>query len=940
MKRYYGFWQNAVGLVCCYLVNISPVGAQIAGDTTLSTAVTSPDGLNYTILNGTPVGTNLFHSFSQFSVPTGGSAFFDNALEVENIIGRVTGGSLSNIDGLIRTNGTANLFLLNPSGIIFGANAQLNIGGSFIASTANGMRFADGTEFSATTASPPLLTLSVPIGLQYGTTAAGIQVQGSTLEISSGRSLALVGGDIAVVGGNLTAARGRIELGAVRGAGTVEITFANNQIQFTVPDAMARADISLTDDAVINTSGIGGGDIQLTGKQITLQDARVESTTLGSQPGGNLTVNATDSVKIVGNDDAGGMFTQGLFAETRGAGMGGNLSITTGELTVQGEARISAATFGAGQGGNLTVNATDSVELIGVDSPDFQLFTGILTDAESTGTAGDLMINTRRLIVREGAQVSAATFGEGAGGNLTVNATDSVELIGVSASDLLSSGLFTATQPEATGNAGNLEVNTRKLIVQDGAQIFAGTGGAGDGGNLTVNAADFVEVTGVSPIALFPSGLFTVVDATGTGNAGDLEVNTGRLTVQDGAQISAGTFGAGNGGNLTMNAADSVEVSGVSPNLFPSGLFSTADDFFVFDTGLAVGNAGDLTVNTRQLIVQDGGQIAASTFGNTGKGGNLLVNAVESVEVRGTGPEEAVGGSSGLLADATDGFNDSGTVTVNTEQLRVEDGARVAVSNQGSGNAGNLEVKAGSIFLDNQGTLTADTASGEGGNIKLELQNLLLMRRNSLISAEAGGTGNGGNIDMDTTFLVAFENSDIIANAFEGRGGNVQITAQGIVGIEFCLQNTPESCITVSSEFGEDGVVVINTPDVDPSKELVTLSEDVLDVSNLVAQGCGPGQGGNVGEFIVTGRGGLPPSPGDIMPSEVVLEDLGTELMPTRRNDTGRGIFPNSTPSSPAPIVEAQGWIRTPDGQIILTAQAGNVTPDDYWRSAVTCRVR
>ncbi|MEQ8998765.1 MAG: S-layer family protein [Coleofasciculus sp. B1-GNL1-01] len=940
MKRYYGFWQNAVGLVCCYLVNISPVGAQIAGDTTLSTAVTSPDGLNYTILNGTPVDTNLFHSFSQFSVPTGGSAFFDNALEVENIIGRVTGGSLSNIDGLIRTNGTANLFLLNPSGIIFGANAQLNIGGSFIASTANGMRFADGTEFTATTASPPLLTLSVPIGLQYGSTAAGIQVQGSTLEISSGRSLALVGGDIAVVGGNLTAARGRIELGAVRGAGTVEITFANNQIQFTVPDAMARADISLTDDAVINTSGIGGGDIQLTGKQITLQDARVESTTLGSQPGGNLTVNATDAVKIVGNDDAGGMFTQGLFAETRGAGTGGNLSITTGELTVQGEARISAATFGAGQGGNLTVNAADSVELIGVDSNDFQLFTGILTDTERTGAAGDLMINTRRLIVREGAQVSAATFGEGVGGNLTVNATESVELIGVSASDLLSSGLFTATQPEATGNAGNLEVNTRKLIVQDGAQIFAGTGGAGDGGNLTVNAADFIEVSGVSPIVLFPSGLFTVVEATGTGNAGDLEVNTGRLTVQDGGQISASTFGVGNGGNLTVNAADSVEVTGVSPDLFPSGLFSTADDFPLIETGLTVGNAGDLTVNTRQLIVQDGGQIAASTFGNTGEGGNLLVNAVESVDVRGTGPEGAIGGSSGLLADATDGFNDSGTVTVNTEQLRVEDDARVAVSNQGTGNAGNLEVKAGSIFLDNQGTLTAETASGEGGNIKLELQNLLLMRRNSLISAEAGGTGNGGNIDMDTTFLVAFENSDIIANAFEGRGGNVQITAQGIVGIEFCLQNTPESCITVSSEFGEDGVVVINTPDVDPSKELVTLSEDVLDVSNLVAQGCGAGQGGNLGEFIVTGRGGLPPSPGDIIPSEVVLEDLGTELMPTRRNDTSGGIFPNSTPSSPAPIVEAQGWIKMPDGQIILTAQAGNVTPDDSWHPAVTCQVR
>ncbi len=873
------FCWKAVGIVSCCLVSVSPVEAQqITGDGTLSTTVTSPDSLNFTINNGNRAGGNLFHSFSEFSVPTGGSAFFNNALDVENIIGRVTGGSVSNINGLIRTNGTANLFLLNPSGIIFGSDAQLNIGGSFLGSTASAVKFADGTEFSATTpSSPSLLTISVPIGLQYGTTAAALKVRRSTLSVQPGRTLALVGGDIALVGGNLTAPRGRVELGAVAGAGTVGLTVAGNQMQLSFPDGITRADVSLTNGAVVDASGSGGGDIQLVGRRITLQDSRVESTTLGPKPGGNLTVNA-DAVELVGND-AGGRFSSGLFAETRGAGAAGNLRITTGQLTVRGEARVSAATFGAGRGGNLSVNAAESVELIGIDPPDDDtlgtLFTGLLTDAEGTGAAGDLTIQTRRLIVRDGAQVSAATFGKGAGGNLTVNATESVELIGVSPSDLLPSGLFTTVEETGTGKAGNLEVNTGRLIVRDGAQISAGTRGAGDGGNLRVNASELVEATGES--GEYPSGLFSAVVETATGNAGDLTVNTRRLVVRDGAQISAGTFGVGDGGKLRVNASDSVELTGVSPTLgldAPSGLFSTADASFAA-RGLTVGNAGDLTVNTRQLIVRDGAKVEVATFGNTGK-------------------------------------------------------------------AGNLEVQARSVFVDNKGSLSAATQTGEGGNIKLQVQDLLLMRRNSQLSAEAGGTGNGGNIDIDTELLVALENSDIIANAEGGFGGRVEIQAQGIFGTQARRDLTPESDISASSAAGPqfDGVVEIRTPDVDPSKGIVTLPEEVVDVTGLIAQGCGAGRASKSSEFVVTGRGGLSPNPGGTIPSNVVLEDLGTAPVQSARNATGGTISTKPTPPSPTPPVEAQGWVINTEGKVVLTAQAPTVTPHTPWLTAATCQAR
>lgn len=156
--------------------------AQISSDGTVGSQVSSPRPGAFLINGGATRGSNLFHSFSEFSVPSNGFAYFNNLTSIQNIITRVTGGSISNIDGLIRANGTANLFFLNPNGIIFGPNAKLKIGGSFLASTANSLNFADGTKFSATaTQTTPLLSVAVPLGLQYGSNIGNIQVQGATL---------------------------------------------------------------------------------------------------------------------------------------------------------------------------------------------------------------------------------------------------------------------------------------------------------------------------------------------------------------------------------------------------------------------------------------------------------------------------------------------------------------------------------------------------------------------------------------------------------------------------------------------------------------------------------------------------------------------------------------------------------------------------------------
>lgn len=1015
--RLYPCW-FAVGIASCCLLTANPVRAQqVSADGTTSTSVTSPDGSNFTIKDGDRSGDNLFHSFSEFSVPTGGSAFFDNAFDVKNIISRVTGGKISNIDGLLGAKGSANLFLLNPSGIIFGANASLNISGSFISSTANSLKFADGTEFSALAASsPPLLTVSVPVGLQYGANAAGINVQNSNLTVQPEQTLALVGGNITLAGGNLTAPSGRIDLGAVAGAGNVQIANVNNQLQLSFPDDIQKADVAIVDAANVSASGNGGGDLQLTGRQIKVERSRLEANTSGSEPGGNFNVNASESVELIGNEP-GELFGNGLFAETFGTGDAGNLSISTKKLIVRGDASVSTATWSAGNGGNLTVNAADSVELIGVDPPDEylgQLFTGLLTDANSTGAAGNLTVQTKRLRVRDGARISATTWSAGNGGNLTVKAADSVELIGVSPRELITSGLFNSVQTAGTGNAGDLTVNTGRLIILDGARIFTGTDGGGNGGNLTVNAsesievngvtpreqysselstevsqngkgnagdltintkrlivrnggqvsattfgagnggkltvnaADSVEVIGVTPLDQTSSGLYTSVDPTGTGNAGDLIVNTGRLIVRDGAQILAGTLGTGDGGDLTVNASESIEVTGVSPiALFPSGLFSSTKDSYVHEQGLTTGNAGDITVNTGKLIVRDGAKVEAASRGNAGQAGNLSVNARDFVELSGQAPDGAIDGRTGLVSNTvnesipgsgTVNTSNSGSVTVNTQRLIVQDDARIAVNNEGTGKGGEMKINAGSILLDNPnpdetGTLTAATASGEGGNIDLNALNLLLMRQNSKISAEAGNYGTGGNIKINTRLLVAQGNSKIIANAFKGNGGNIRISSQG-------LFRSPNTQISASSEFGVNGVVDILSPDVNPSKGLVTLPQEVVDVTGLVAQGClAASNQASSSSFVITGRGGLPPNPSGTIASETVLADLGSATVQPSSRDVGSAST-HLTNSSPTQIVEAQGWMLTENGQVFLTANAPAVTPYSLDPTLAKCSSR
>lgn len=704
------------GILCwCSLAQ-----AQVSADNTLSTTVLQ-SGDDFTITNGDRIGNNLFHSFSQFSIPSNGSALFNNASDIQNIFSRVTGGNISEIDGLIKANGNANLFLLNPSGIILGANAKLDIGGSFIGTTANSIKFSDGIEFSAVNPQAnALLSINVPIGLQMGQNPAPITAQGqgyisegydifpirqtSELQVKPGKTLALVGGNLQLHGYILTAPQGQIELGSIKGAGEVDLIPTAQGYTLAYSDGQTFGDIQLTQYSLLDVSGVSAGGVNIQGNQISLSDGSlVSGRNYGYLPGGELRLQASESITLIGTS-RDGIIGGGVRTEVYGIGAGGNISVVTPQLTLEQGAWLNSTTFGAAPSGSIQVNAKQ-VEVSGYSLLNPIGVTNITTTTYAAGNAGDIFVNGDSLSLTNGASLSSTTFASGSSGKVTIS-------------------------------------------------------------NQTTT------VKGESPFGLYSSVSLTTF---GTGNTQDLTLDTARLQILEGGSVGSSAFFMGDGGNVNINARESITISGSSPN-----------------------NQSSITAASIRL----------------------------SPQVR-------------QLFDLPDILTaNAGNLMITTPNLILSRGGTVSVTSQGSGNAGNLEIIGDRIQLNNQGLIQAQTESGNGGNISLQVGNLLLLRDRSQISATADDNGNGGNININSPIFMGLENSDIIANASQGRGGNIQITTQGIIGLQYRPQLTDNNDITASSQFGLSGTVQVNTIGVNPNSGLVELPANVTDPSQQIATGC------------------------------------------------------------------------------------------------------
>jgi filamentous hemagglutinin family protein len=799
---------------------ISPVVAQVVADPSVGTVVT-PNGTTFEITGGTTVGgSNLFHSFGQFDVPVGAAADFLNAPTIVNILARVTGGTPSFIQGLIQAQGTANLFLINPQGILFGQGAQLNIGGSFVATTADGLQFPGGAEFSGTSAvdpANPLLAVN-PSALFFNQIAAqpivnqsiapaGINASGFPifgLRVPDGRSLLLVGGDVGSLGGGLFALGGRIELGGLASTGTVGLTVNNNQLSLSFPDAVPRADVVLTNSAEVRVSGAGGGDIAVNARNLSLFGGSLIiagiSGNLGtvSTQAGDVTINTQGAIEIDGGSLIGNILVSQIFSQT------GAVIINTESLSLTNGGRISGTVVGQGESRGVTINARDRVVVQGVGTLNDTSFiaTGLARPDPLTvvaGKAGDITINTGSLLLTQGGQIRADSDGLGSAGNVFITARDAIVIDGASSGT--SSGIASTLEATGAGQAGNITLNARSLSVSNGAIVSAGTAGAGQGGTITINTTDVTELAGTAANGT-RSELSTVTD--GSSDAGSINITTQRFIVRNGARVltTANLGSTGQAGNLTINATDTVDLIGTSS-------FSPEDRSLLSAASGGTGKAGDLTINTGRLTVLGGAGVSTSVF--DGPGGKLTVNATESIELRGA----ASGGSpTSALFTGTFGSGKAGDLVINTQRFTAIDGGTITTSvfsSQGQG--GDLSINASESVLLSNGFLLTDTSGGKAGNLRIDTQSLSV-RNGGRISTSTNATGQGGNLTINASELVEVDSPTttrgIISGLFtgttsDGKAGDLQINTKRLI-----VRNQSGISTTTLTGRGEGGNLFVN----------------------------------------------------------------------------------------------------------------------------------
>ena len=1032
----------ALGISGAAVIRCDRTLAQIVPDNTLgaeSSQVQSPSVGAFQIDGGATRGTNLFHSFQAFSVPTNGSAYFNNSAAIQNIISRVIGSSISTIDGTLRANGTANLFLINPSGIIFGANAKLNLGGSFLASTASSINFADGTQFSAIpTQAPPLLTVSIPIGLQYGANNGSIRVEGAGspsvqqgfgLRVAPGRTLALLGGNVSLNGGILQAPGGQIELGGLAGAGTVGLSFNGNNPSLSFPDGITRADLSLANSAVIDVTANTGGDVFIYARNVELLgDSNICAgigpnadcgSTIGTSVGstssqaGNILIDATDQVSLSQssrianniNPNATGNSAD-IFAAIRNRNLFGSILVNTGSLFLTEGASLSTSTFGNGNAGIVYVQARDAVSLSG-----FQLVPGTQTKERSriasavldgaTGNAGGILIETGTLSLTNFGFINSSTYGRGIAGDVVVRARGDVSFV--------NSDIFSNVESGGVGNGGQIDIEAASLSVLNGSQLQTGVRGAsrngtpagqGSGGNVTINVRDRVTVGGVNSDG-FPGAIFTDVESGAVGNAGDIDIRARSVDVSDRGRIDTSISGAGEAGSVLIRATDSVTIARrarivstinqgadarSANNQFAGNIFGSSGDIvgsIFIDTGtltltdnailnastLGVGNAGAVLVQASDAVSVSNDSAIGSIVGSTARGdaggvlmsvGSLSLNNGSLLTTSTLGDGDAgliivvadedvsLRNGSGILSTVEPGSTfTAGGIGIRARALNVRNGSSVSVDNQGTGEAGAIEVRAREdIFVLNDGEISATTLSGQGGDIELEVGDFLVLLGNSNISTEAGkdrGGGNGGNIRINTDiprtraiFGIPVNDSNITANAYTGAGGSIRVNAARLYEIDRRPLDPSTNDINASSTYGREGEVEINDIDIDPNQALTTLPRTPIDVSRLITQRC-PVRGTDaeeVNKFTVTGRGGLPPNPNDTLQNESGEPNWVTPSLPREnRNEKDSSANPNGTVAPESRVrktpvlVEAQGWVYGEKGEIILTAQSPTATP-------------
>ncbi|MEM7757643.1 MAG: filamentous hemagglutinin N-terminal domain-containing protein [Cyanobacteria bacterium P01_A01_bin.40] len=967
--------------------------AQVTSDNTVNTQVTQNGNLAE-ITRGETRGSNLFHSFQGFSVPSNNEVYFNNANDISNIFSRVTGGNISNIDGLIRANGNANLFLINPAGIMFGEGARLDIGGSFYGSTATSILFENG-EFSAVDLeNPPLLTINAPIGLGFRDNPGDVNVQASNLRVPPGQNISIIGGEVNADNAIIAALDGTVNLAALSKAGTV--IFKDN-FGLDISDS-SLANISLSNQTRINVDGAVGGDMLVYANNLTLANESIFNAGINSSDSnintqaGNIIVNTSNTLAL----ELGSLIRNNVSKNS--FGNAGDIIITTQSLSISNNSRLSTISSGNGNTGNITVNA-ENITLKGNAEIKSQIL------ANTVGKAGDISIDTNSLSLAENSLIFTNVSGQGDTGNINITARDLISLekssflnqilanaigngglINVKSKSLnlnrsswltdtkgkgnagsifidienkinLTNGsvLLTQVGTGAIGNAGNINIVTDYLISEN-SLIIADSSDLGNGGDINITADDTILLQGFpealaeisAEVQQLPSQIITglneninestnIVESAGQGNAGNINLSARKLIMKDLALVTSNIEEntLGTGGEININV-DSISLE---------------NDAFISTFTESEFDAGSIKINAQTLELLSGGKLVTSTDG-IGNAGTIELGIVDSIVIDNSIPssipkvvlEDAVinelQGRTGLFVNATDrATGNAGDIFVKTNsnlrtnQIILANNAEISADGGNEGNAGNILIETNSLSLDNNVSVMATTFFNTGGNVNLQVLEDITLNNDSLISAQAFNNANGGNVTIDGRFVIAFPNgnNDILASAQQGRGGNISINAQSLFGIQQRFPSNSTNDINASSEIsGLEGTVEISTPDINPIQGATELPSNVIAPQQTTVQACQTNREiASKNGLTIKGKGGAPPAP------ELPLNSQNISINGEYIGNTAAISQPFET--SKGKIQPARGISVSKDGKVTLTAYRTNNAGERIPETKLNC---
>ncbi len=870
----------------------------------LSTTVTK-SGNQFDITGGTRPGSgpNLFHSFGEFGLPTDNVANFLNetAFPTSNILGRVTGGNPSNIFGTIQTTGfgSANLFLMNPAGIVFGPNAALNVGGSVSFTTADYLRLTDGARFNALPGPADAAISAAPVAAFgfLGSNPGAITVQGGQLAVSEGQTLSVVGGDLTLAGetladgatqsARLAAPGGQINLVGVASAGEVVTSEAGPPSTHPMPNRLTSyGQVSLAQKASIDTSGDRAGRIVLRGGRLTMDDASLKAITMDGQGAGPVGATGSPGISVTAETVALNNGTL-ITADTRGSSPAGDITFSVDTLTtkagvnrvllnppiddgtlngnlIASDSRSTEASGGAagritlhGVGGPGTAAANVVLEDISISN---RIFGGTAQTVPSRITiTADSLLFTNRVLPDEtgagGATIVATTIGAAPAGDIALHVNT----------------MRVNVHPDETPIAG-----ARRVFINTTNDVGRT---AGPAGRLMISGLGPESTDAAESVALYNAQLSSGVDGgTPATPPGVILITADTVSLSGRTVFFANTFGdvTAPAGSIAFNVnqlranvkADGTLINGQRPSSINSSSPAwQAGTLTVSGTGPEITDAATLiALNNIEFTTAVGRGTASTTPATIMMTADTmqLTNSVLKTDTAGAAPAGNIvltaagfqADQSARISSTSSGTGPGGSIALTAGQsVSLSDGSMVSAGSTGAGNAGNIAIDAGGHFLSRNASILTEATHASGGNIVIQATDSIRLVNSQLSTSVQGGpTTSGGNILLDPA-VVTLQNSQVLAQAVQGQGGNINIIAG-----TFLADQT--SIVNASSQFGLSGTVDIQSPLSNLSGTLATLPQRPLQIQHLMQQRCAAQAQGHFSSLVVAGRDALPAEPG------------------------------------------------------------------------------